>query len=92
MYDFKNSFVNKLIGIAVAFVAFIILSLALPGVVSTILIVTFFWLCCGLIGWGVDRIAGNGKVEDEEGVPFYKEDKFIEYLVRGPVNLFRYFS
>jgi len=64
--------------------------LLLPGVVSTVLVVSFIWLICGLIGWGIART--SGEVADEEGVPFYKETKFHEYLVRGPVNLFKYFS
>ena len=90
MYDFQNKVINKLLLIAAAFLGFVVITALLPGVVGTIMFVSFVWVVCGLIGWGIARV--DGKVEDVEGVPFYQEASFWEYIVRGPVNLFKYFS
>ena len=88
MYDFKNPVINKMLLIAACFMGFVILTLILPGVVSTILLVTFMWAVTGLIGWSLGRSTGD--IPDEEGVPFYKESKFWEYIARGPITLAKY--
>ena len=88
MYDFKNQDVNKMLMIASCFIGFIILSLILPGVVTAILVVSFLWIVAGLIGWSLGRDAGD--IPDEEGVPFYQESKFYEYIARGPITLAKY--
>ena len=90
MYDFKNSAVNKMLVVAACFIGFIIFTLILPGVVSTIMLVTFLWAVCGLTGWSMGRI--SGAIEDEPDVPFYKETKFYEYIARGPITFFKYFK
>ena len=90
MYDFENSAVNKMLVAAVSFIGFIIFTLILPGVVSTIMTVTLFWSLCGLICWSLGRISGT--VEDETDVPFYKETKFYEYIARGPISFIKYFE
>lgn len=87
MYDFKNPIINKLALILACFIGFVILALILPGVVNTVLIVTFLWVVSGLAGWSMGRI--NGTIADEEGVPFYKEIKFYEYIARGPITLLK---
>lgn len=87
MYDFKNPIINKLALILACFIGFVILTLILPSVVNIVLIVTFLWVVSGLAGWSMGRI--NGTIADEEGVPFYKEIKFYEYIARGPITLLK---
>lgn len=90
MYDFQNKTINKLLVIGASILGFIIFTLILPGVVSTVLICIFLWSFMGLIGWSMGRM--SGKIEDVEGVPFYKEVKFYEYIARGPITLIKYFQ
>lgn len=86
MYDFKNAVINKILLISACFIGFVILALILPGV-NFILTLTFIWAALGLAGWGIGR--SNGTIEDEPGVPFYKETKFYEYIARGPITLIK---
>ena len=88
MYDFKNQMVNKMLLIGACFIGFIILSLILPGVVTAVLVVTFLWGVSGLTGWSLGRASGD--ISDEEGVPFYKESQFYEYIAMGPITLAKY--
>lgn len=90
MYDFKNAVVNKLLLILACFIAFVIVTLLLPTVVTTVLTIGFLWAVCGLAGWSMGRL--SGKVEDEVDVPFYKEVEFYEYIARGPITLIKYFK
>ena len=90
MYDFKNSALNKLLVVLACVIGFIIFTLMLPGVVTTILLVTFLWAVCGLTGWSMGRMSGT--IEDETDVPFYKEAKFYEHIARGPITFIRYFK
>lgn len=90
MYDFKNQVVNKLLVVLACFIGFIIFTIVLPGVVSTILIVAFLWAFCGLTGWSMGRMSGD--ISNEENVPFYKETAFYEHIARGPITLMKYFN
>ena len=88
MYDFKNDLINKILMVVGGFVAFIMFAAILPVIVEFIFTVVFLWTLSGLIGWTLGR--NSGDIVDEEGVPFYKETKFYEYLAQGPVTLFKY--
>ena len=90
MYNFKDGFLNKVLMVVGGFVAFMIFTAILPGVVEFILSVIFIWSACGLAGWAFGR--NSGEIEDEAGVPFYKEVKFYEYIAKGPITLVKYFK
>jgi hypothetical protein len=89
MYDFKNPILNKILIALACFIAFVVTTLILPGVVGTILLVSFLWVIFGLAGWSMGRM--NGKIESTEGVNIFKDVIFYEHLVRGPITCFKYF-
>jgi len=86
MYDFKNKVINGLLLAAGVFVGFVIAAFML-GTIEFIILLSFVWAVCGLAGWGIGRM--SGKIEDEVGVPFYKEAKFYEYIARGPISFMK---
>lgn len=90
MYDFKNKTLNKIMLAVACFIAFVIVTLILPGVVGTILLVSFLWIVCGLTGWSMGRM--NGKIESTEGVHLFKDVNFYEHIAWGPITLIKYFS
>ena len=90
MYDFKNPILNKILLALACFVAFVITTMIIPGVIGTIFFIAFIWAITGLTGWSMGRMSNS--IEDTEGVPFYKEPKFYEHVVRGPITLIKYFK
>lgn len=89
MYDFKNRIMNEVLLSVGAFLGFMITALILPEIVSFILLIIFFWLSCGVASWSIQR--AKGKIEEVDGVPFYKSEKFLEYLLMGPITFWQYF-
>lgn len=73
---------------ATALLVFFVFMMVMPGVVCFIVLVSMLWAMAGLAGWGIGRM--NGKIEDADGVPFYKEPSFYEHISRGPISLYQY--